>query len=522
MLIGLLVPIYSDEVGWRFQARAAIDGGVDRFVAEACGPNTLAAPPAFMLPVRAIAAGIDLAFADPAIVRLGGVACALLWLVLLWRLIAGLGRSSQERQAMALLAFPLAATGVLPFMLVLSRPEQPILLALTLALLMTLAGRSPRGAGVVGAWARAAIVLLCAALALSYHLKAVLYVPVFLLCAALTSKGQAGRWPRRSGVIAIAGLTLWALPYWIDRFRCPGDPLIAAKLAQENIASLLVGSGRWGARIGKVLDGASPLHYVRLAAPSPAHMSAWLPSDTIGAPAARWWRKAILLCWDAALLLGLGLLARATWRERRWDPWLLLSAGLAATVLLWGAMQLNKNAYEAALTLPVLILALVLAVRAAGLGDVALRWIGRAGWVLSLFSLANMLGVAALYGPRLWNAAAQPGYVAGQPYSLNAWHYGAARESVEAAARACGIRTDRGSQAVLIDDLTYFAMMRSFRPLHRTGVLSDWNGSITDPAAYLRARHSSGILLGCAYLPASLRGRALNAGPVCCIAGADL
>jgi hypothetical protein len=49
----LYLPLYTDEVGWRFQlSRYVPDGGVDRFINETCGANTLAAPPLFMRPLR--------------------------------------------------------------------------------------------------------------------------------------------------------------------------------------------------------------------------------------------------------------------------------------------------------------------------------------------------------------------------------------------------------------------------------------------------------------------------------------
>ena len=98
ILFGLLVPIYSDEVGWRMQARSAIDGGVDRFLAEACGPNTLAHPPFFIVPLRYFSGYANLAFADPLFIRLAGVACALAWLAMLWMLIGNVSRSARERR----------------------------------------------------------------------------------------------------------------------------------------------------------------------------------------------------------------------------------------------------------------------------------------------------------------------------------------------------------------------------------------------------------------------------------------
>ncbi len=73
-------------------------------------------------------------FADPFYIRLAGVACALAWLALLWRLVGQLGRTRTETNALRTMAFGLASLGLLPFMLVISRPEQPILLGLTAAI----------------------------------------------------------------------------------------------------------------------------------------------------------------------------------------------------------------------------------------------------------------------------------------------------------------------------------------------------------------------------------------------------
>ena len=51
LLAGLFLPVYTDEIGWRLQERAGFDG-VDKLYTEICGPNTLARPPFWMMPVR--------------------------------------------------------------------------------------------------------------------------------------------------------------------------------------------------------------------------------------------------------------------------------------------------------------------------------------------------------------------------------------------------------------------------------------------------------------------------------------
>lgn len=49
LLGGMMLPVYTDEIGWRLQERAALDG-VDKLYSDICGPNTLAVPPSFMWP----------------------------------------------------------------------------------------------------------------------------------------------------------------------------------------------------------------------------------------------------------------------------------------------------------------------------------------------------------------------------------------------------------------------------------------------------------------------------------------
>ncbi|WP_439374526.1 hypothetical protein [Bradyrhizobium sp. DASA03120] len=212
-LFGLLVPIYTDEVGWRFQARSAIDDGVDRSIGENCGPNTLAVVPLFIQPLRYASATVNLAFADPIFVRLTGVTFSLVWLTILWRLTGAIAQTTRERSTLRVLAFSLSSFGVLPFLLVLSRPEQPILLALTVSILVATGAwaQNAPDSGPTAAAGRAAIVVTCGALALGYHPKGIVYMPMFLLCAGLSSSRRASVCARFIAVAALVGLSAGAM-----------------------------------------------------------------------------------------------------------------------------------------------------------------------------------------------------------------------------------------------------------------------------------------------------------------------
>ena len=520
--LGMLVPVYSDEVGWRFQARMALDGGVDRFVAENCGLNTLAQTPLFIRPLRYATAAFNTTFADPLTIRLVGVACALAWLALLWGLIGRLSRTSGEAGRMRTIGFSLASLGLLPFMLVISRPEQPILLALTAAIFIATSGLNKTRAadGAAQSAIRALLVTLLGMIALGYHLKGIIFMPIFLAAAVFSSHGPKGRPWRIAALLALIGTTAMSIPYWIGRFRCPADPLLADKLGRENIASVIFNADPIGPKIGKLLAGLNPFDYILLTLPKMRNMSNWLPPHVLGHGTALAWTILVMVCWAACMLAAIGVLIVVV-RRRPEDPSdvkrLMLALLIATTVLFWSVAQIHKNVYESALTVPLTIIVFVLAFTTIRESAGVLRLTR----ILSLTALGGAVVSAilliAFYGPALSSIAGHPGYIAEQKSSVSVFGYSAIRDDIVATGKLCGISDDRRTRGLLIDDLTYIAFMNTWRPLHRTGVLSDWNGRISDPAAYLRARGSSGAVIGCRYLPPALQNRARRNGPYCCL-----
>ena len=139
IVAGMLLPVYTDEVAWRFSMRAALDG-VDKLYSDTCGPNTLATPPFFMMPARYFSAWVNMALPSPFYVRLEGVLCGLTASGMLWTLTQKIAPAGATRNAVRMLVFALLCFGMMPLLLVWSRPEQPLLLALLSALLVALPG----------------------------------------------------------------------------------------------------------------------------------------------------------------------------------------------------------------------------------------------------------------------------------------------------------------------------------------------------------------------------------------------
>ena len=529
IVAGMFLPVYTDEVGWRFQERAALDG-VDKLFSDLCGPNTLAAPPFFMMPVRYYSAFFNTMFADPFYVRLSGVFYALVWMAMMLALIGRLARDRAERAKLTIVGAGLMCLGTMPLLLVWSRPEQPILLLTTAALLLAWRG-SPDSQGDAApadvsrrvAWLRSGLIVALATFALSYHLKAVFTAPVFLACLFFASRGRQANVPRLAAALALAVMVGWSLHYWGHRMQCPGDPILRAQYAfnshgmeiieSRNLAELL-------AALVKLLGNVNITDYFSLVAPRPDPLSNWLAPDQIDRAGALRWHAALVLGWSAITLFAVAcLIARAwqCWRARDLDSRLILAAALLAAVLGWSATQGHRNVYEACLVLPLVMLSILFALSGRSRGDRAEAFVQIVTVIVGLSAIASPLAVAAIYAPSIAQANRQAGYIPEQAGSLPVFGYASLKPDIFGAAGKCGIGDPGAARALMIDDVTYFAFMESRLPQHRLGVLGLWRGTIDDPIAYLRSRGSSGAILGCHLLPPDLRARARSEGRFCCL-----
>ena len=521
LLLGLLMPMYTDELGWRMQLRAGLDGGVDRMINDICGPNTIAAPVWFMMPFRYLSGWLNSTFPDPLYVRITGVAAAISWAFLLRDLIGRIAGDALRRNILMALAFGLLGMGLLPVMLTMSRPDQIILLAATAALLVAVMASQGEALGPprYRRWMWPLLIVLIALPALSWHLKGILFAPLFLVCILFA--GPAKDWkPRLLPALLFAGLAAQAAHYWLARFRCPGDPGLAARLASENIASALAEGGSWGGLLWTAIQGANPNIYISFAEVRLRVMSDWLPPNLIGETAATIRYLPMNLAWNALMLVGLLCLLRALlqrWRERRIDLMVAAPAVIAALVLVWGMSQRVKNDYEIMTVMPMIALFGLFSLAAIDWTPARTRQLRIAAIALVAVSLFGQIDVIRRLAPPFYRAAQTPGYVTGQKTSVSAYGYGAIRGQIRQTARQCGIGESGRARHPLVDDVTAFAMTDSWQPFHYLGVIGQWRGTIGDPLAYLTSRGSEGLIVGCHLLGPELRARAIRSGEFCCI-----
>ena len=518
-LLGMLLPVYSDEIGWRFSHRAAYDGGVDISGNDLCGPATIAAPPWFMMPMRWFSWAANSAFPAPVYVRLAGVACALLWLGLLVQLARKCFADRAERNLQATLVLSLMGLGWLPLIMVMSRPEQPIILVTALVVLI---GLSRPAADNIGTWLRGTAIVVLVALSTSYHPKGVVYSVVAAVAIWFCGRGRATPGARLLLLVGLVALDYAAFHYWVTRLACPGDPVLARAWAKENVALLLAQPHGMTVLLQQVIAGLDLSRYPALAMPINNPMSFWLPAGLFPQAPLPWLGGAILLVWDVALVLA-GIQAWRFYAARRMqalrEPRWLLGLSLVACVVVWGSTQIIRNVYEAGHSLPMLALGVLL------LNGLPVKpwpvWSRAAKALVAVLlplAMASQVFAFASAGPALRAAAGRSGYLPGQPLSASIGDYRPVSRDIDAAMAGAGFEQGRRLRGLVVDSVTYLHLQQSYRPFERQSVIGPFKGSITDPIAYLRSRRSDGIVVGCQFLANDLRRRAARAGDVCAIA----
>lgn len=533
---GILFPVYTDEIGWRFQERAAIDG-VDKMFSEVCGMNTLAVPPFFMWPVRYYSAFFNLAFDDPFYIRVSGILYAAVWLAMLLALLRRVTDGERPRLNVSMIAVALMSMGTLPFLLVMSRPEQPLgLVALGVMLVSSAAWRrdadpagGARSDSPATAWRRGTLIVVLAIVAMSYHLKSLFLLPLILACLFFCARGAKTLLPRLTAMAGVIVLFAISTKYWVDRVTCLGNEQLHHLYAMQNIGAG-IGPLRtlsdYGDLVMQLLGNVKLLTYALLIAPTPKPMSHWVEWYRLTAEHSVMWYLAMLFAFGIALVAGVtafGLAAMRCWKERRFDPRLVCAVAMTGSMLAWSATQVSVNAYEASFVLPQIMLSIVLSIAAFWRGSDKPAFLLEAlAAALGLGALASLAMTWTMYGPTFVSAAHERGYLSRQPFSVSVFGYQAMEPRILATAKMCHIPPPEKAHAVMVDDYTSFAYVRSYLPQHQLGVLGLWAGSVAkDPLAYLRSRKSDGVIVQCSILSGKLRARAKANGQFCCIAPSD-
>jgi hypothetical protein len=515
--LAFFLPVYTDELIWKIlQGRIFADGGLlPRLTLEpSCGPYGMPSAP-FLLPFRWLDALLYGSLASPLAVRVTGVALGVGWVVFAMAAAARIAGPRLGWKAAALM-LATATMGAMPFLLVISRPDQYLLWALTgffLVLLRPAATMPQAGAAVARAGGG---VLLCCFL-LAEHPRAIFAVPLMLLFLWRVTRRPAIAMVSCGAIAAFAAM---AYRDWSVRWACTGDAGLSAVYARMNLGSALE-QGQLASYLHEL--GASLIRPVgwylsefALRSRYDGNIFPGFRHPILGGPIELVF-GILLVAGFAAFLYG----CVAFRRERA--AWLPL-AGAGALWLFYGAAvvtRIAKQDYEAELMQPVMALA--------ALGSLWLAWPRLPRWrplaVAAQAGVLVLLGLSAASQAWLIYNQAQfafgswtdPGYPPGQNFSVSAFGYDRLYPEILATARKCGIDPASRPRHLVVDELTYYAFAQSELPLFWTYFdRHAWGSGMTDPTRIWRRIGSAGLIAGCARLDPRVADGIVRNGLFCC------
>jgi hypothetical protein len=196
--------------------------------------------------------------------------------------------------------------------------------------------------------------------------------------------------------------------------------------------------------------------------------------------------------------------------------WALLFASLFARA--W------RSSYEEILVEPLLCLVSILSIWVArdqigrSLGTVCFRRIFHSTFsILLLLSIVSQVALITGYSRYAVSSWVTPGYAKGQKWSVANFGYGQLRSQILETAATCGIKPNHAHHLV-VDELTYFALRQAHQPFLMTYLDENlWGWGISDVRALLTREQSAGMVVGCQWVPSTLRTEAITNGPFCCI-----
>lgn len=523
--LGVLVPVYSDEVSTKLvQARFLDEGGRMLSLFPQCASGFILDTPLTWYPA-ALAFSVLYGGIQPVGLRLAGIAVVLAWIAVFASWVILTVPAPRDRlRTMAGMA-GILGLGVLPLTLVLARPEQWLLLVLTCFLMLVAA------AGRVGAWRRilgpaflfAAFVLLTSLLNYT-HPKALFFLP-FVILAACCVFGRERKW-----LLALTAVFAILSAYQTYAFaqaviRCEDAPILSGILSAQTTSLSLIATDPLGflqAVIGNL--AAAPGKIAQHGVFQSAFQSAWLPPVPFAASSAfvQALNLGMTVVWYLTCLLGALLpplvFLMAPAQDRNGAARFLMPALWVGLV---GHLGLYKewNFYGGSLVIAIAGLLVVHSLgrirhlpRLPGLTNVGLV-------PLLTLTLASTTVLGIQQAPRLLATARSADEApANQMYSVNAFAFPGARDRIRNLAEACGLPGD-GATRLVVDDLAYFAFSDLRQPLN-LGMLwpGGWGADVAGKARNLLVgMQSEGIIGQCRLIPPEFRNQTLQEGNLCCV-----
>ena len=525
LLSSVFVPIYSDEVALiLLKARIFNENGTLVSLLPQCKSSFVSPLPLTWYPA-AVFFGIIYSHLNLIGLRLAGVGGALLWMggITFWSFKKAPSKSERLHLVAGLVA--LTSFGVMPFILILARFEQVMILCLTYFCLVPLYFGFRRLPSFIARGVVFSSFLLVTSIFYFSHPKALFFTPL-ILASAICTVSCLNRKCLLFLTLAILLTAYQSYNHAKLLSQCEEAPIVRNVLAFTLEPSLLIKQPLiFFERSFRNLESAPSkiFHHVTF---QKFYQSDWLPpaKETSGdwlAEKLSALSKAIYINWFPLLVFLLSFKIFKEIKAKDISAPTILAAALSLSLVGHAAFYNSGswNFYTPGLMIPLLIV-LVLLIWPEILGSSFSKNFFHfilAG--LLIFASLNIGALLTNITPRLIKQyKSRAASIPDQWLSVPPFYFEERKTIIRTLAARCGIQGD-GASRLVIDHETYFAFEQLRQPLHilyisEAGFGGDIRGS--EILSFLNKMGSSGIITRCTYIPPALRNSIQKMGGYCC------
>lgn len=501
----LVFPIYGDEFLWKLiSSRLFLDSGKLLYLFPECTKGISLDPPISWYPLQLIDAALYSDMTNPQVLRYWGIAIFFaIVLYCAWFVRYNLRPAIGYIATVGVVLAPLSL-GVLPFLLIMNRPEQGLLLVLMLGCsIPVILGK--RKLTALQIWAMAAVFIFLCWIAVGTHVKGVFLLPALLLAAFLTIR----RWLPSLLVLAAAAFgAIETIKLWSMRTDCPESPFLMQVFRDQ---SLSPNDLDHGLRYFLHLAWANVYNihaYWQNTGFKQEYQSLWLPSavapptlvETILNSA-----TPLIIAVGAAALLFCALVSTAgAVRNRTFpDNGPLIAVLLVVCLLGISAFQSGKNFYEGALVIPLFAMAVMFSLITSRLPTPALFGARAIIAIMAVLALTNQLAIAFRFYPK-----------------FSEWRHDLEnrepkQEIVRKLIDSCGIEADANTKHLLVDEFTYTLLWKTQEP-YFLSLATGWWATGLDEERLIQDRNISGAVGICKFVSPKLWTSIKSEGGFCC------
>ena len=496
-------PVYTDEIFWKLMiARLETDHGKLVYLFAQCSEGQWIDAPLTWYPAMSINSWLYEDAGQPWRLRVHGWFFFLVLLTLWTCLLQHRTGLSVIDAFLAVSAF--LSVGVLPFLLVYARPEQPLLLLLTLSLLVTLyrapANRLSWPIGLLVVLSFALVAMLLAGI----HPKGMFLFPVLLVLAWRQLKS----WPLLVLLVLILGWTAYdTSQVWQLRTTCPEFPGLMSTLSGLTLKpDVLLSKPLTFIQQGwsNALDFGA---YVRSLNFQEQYVVDWLPARKGGVISTQASSVANILLWMPLLVAV--LVIASNWffdRRPRGRVDLLLFFSILLSLASIVVLQTQKNFYEVSIVWPLVLLLVIFSFGR----PVSESRRGRVRIIIAVLMVVALLS-GILREERFGEFV--PGWRQARLQQVEMVDY-QNQDLRDFARKQCGI--EDSAQRLVLDKDTYQAFWNHEQPIF-LDYAAGWWAAESNVRETFRKRRVQGLVALCTNIPEANRSRAIEFGRYCCM-----